>query len=73
MKPKSLGLEVSAEFLSRPRSVEALAEYLDTTPHFVRKEIQAGRLKARRFSSRMIRLMPGDVQQWLDAASTTDV
>jgi hypothetical protein len=72
MKPKPDSLEVSSEqFFSRPRSVEALAEHLDCTPRFLRNEILAGRLKARRLSSRLIRLMPGDVQQWLDAASTT--
>jgi hypothetical protein len=71
MKPKPDSPEVSSEqFFSRPRSVEALAEFLDCTPRFLRNEILAGRLKAHRLSSRMIRLMPADVQKWLDQAST---
>jgi hypothetical protein len=58
------------DFPNRPCSVESLAAHLDCTPRFIRNEILAGRLKACRLSARMIRVMPTDVQKWLDSAST---
>jgi excisionase family DNA binding protein len=59
--------------VSKPCTVEKLAEYLDATPRFVRNEIAAGRLRARRLSARLIRILPIDLQQWLDASATTPV
>jgi excisionase family DNA binding protein len=59
--------------VSKPCTVEKLAEYLDATPRFVRSEIAAGRLRARRLSARLIRILPTDLQQWLDASATTPV
>lgn len=50
---------------SKPCTVENLAEYLGATPRFVRNEIAAGRLRARRLSARLIRILPADLQQWL--------
>ena len=57
----------------KPCTVEKLAEYLDATPRFIRNEIAAGRLRARRLSARLIRILPADLQQWLDASATTPV
>jgi excisionase family DNA binding protein len=59
--------------VSKPCTVDQLAEYLDATPRFVRNEIAAGRLRARRLSARLIRILPSDLQQWLDASATTPV
>ena len=56
--------------LDRPVSVKQLAEHMGVTPRFIRNDIAAGRLKARHFSSRMIRLMPEDVREWIDNAAT---
>jgi excisionase family DNA binding protein len=54
--------------VSKPCTVDQLAEYLDATTRFVRNEIAAGRLRARRLSARLIRILPSDLQQWLDAS-----
>jgi excisionase family DNA binding protein len=59
--------------ISKPCTVDQLADYLDATPRFVRNEIAAGRLRARRLSARLIRILPADLQQWLDASATTPV
>jgi excisionase family DNA binding protein len=59
--------------ISKPCTVDQLADYLDATPRFVRNEIAAGRLRARRLSARLIRILPADLQQWLDASATIPV
>ena len=64
-------LRFTDQVVSKPCTVDQLAEYLDATPRFVRNEIAAGRLRARRLSARLIRILPADLQQWLDASATT--
>ena len=58
---------------ARPRSVDEIAEWIDCTPKFLRTEIFAGRLRARKLSKRFGRIMPSDLRAWLDQASTTAV
>jgi len=58
------------EFFTRPRTIDEVAGFLGCTRRFVASEIAAGRLRARRLSARLIRIMPGDLRSWLDQAST---
>jgi hypothetical protein len=58
------------DFYSRPRSPEDLAKFLGCTARFIRNEVLSGRLKACRLSSRLIRLLPGDIKEWLEKTST---
>jgi hypothetical protein len=62
--------QMNEQFFFRPHSVEEVAVYIDATPKFIRHEIAEGRLIARRLSPRLIRILPGDLQRWLDEAST---
>jgi excisionase family DNA binding protein len=54
-------------------TVEEIAELIRATPRFVYSEIDAGRLVARKLSSRLIRVMPTDLKRWLDAAATLTI
>jgi hypothetical protein len=54
----------------RPRSPEDLAVFFGCTPKFIYKEIREGRLRGRKFSDRMIRVMPSDIIEWLNNAAT---
>ena len=60
-------------FLDKPRSIDEVAEFLGCTRRFLASEIAAGRLRARRLSARLIRIMPEDLRHWLDAAATVVV
>jgi len=57
-------------FLSRPHSLEEVAQWLGCTVKFLRKEIGSGHLRARKLGKRFIRIMPSDLKMWLDEAAT---
>jgi excisionase family DNA binding protein len=62
------------EFFGRARSIQEIAERLNTTELFIRKQIEYGRLKAHKFDNRLIRIMPEDLRDWLErAAARTNV
>jgi excisionase family DNA binding protein len=67
------GFTPDQEFFDRPRSPEELAAFLDVTQKFVYEQIKKGRLRARKLSGRMIRIMPSDLKRWLDQASTVEL
>jgi hypothetical protein len=58
-------------FLNRPRTKAELCDWLGCTPRFLEREISHGHLRVRKLSSRLIRILPADIQAWLDRASTT--
>jgi hypothetical protein len=55
-------------FLSKPRTKTELCEWIGCCPRFLESEISAGRLRVRRLSARLVRIMPSDIQAWLDQA-----
>ena len=58
-------------FLSRPRSIAEVAEYMDCTAWFIQQEIALGKLRARKLSPKLVRILPADLREWLDRADTT--
>jgi hypothetical protein len=60
-------------FLSRPRTKAEVCEWLNFTPRFLESEISHGRLRVRRLSARLIRIMPADIISWLDKAASQPV
>jgi hypothetical protein len=59
-----------ADFPTRPMTVQGLAEWLDVSRRFLEGEINRGHLRVRKISPRCVRVLPGDVADWLDLAST---
>jgi hypothetical protein len=57
-------------FLSKPRTKTELCEWIGCCPRFLESEISSGRLRVRRLSARLVRIMPSDIQAWLDQASS---
>ena len=57
-------------FLTKGHTFQEVAEWLPCHPDFLRDEVAAGRLKARRLSARCVRILPGDLRAWLEAAAT---
>ncbi len=57
-------------FFEKPRSPEEIAAFFGCTPKFVYKQIHEGLLRGRKFSDRMIRVLPRDLEAWLERAST---
>jgi excisionase family DNA binding protein len=55
---------------SRPLSIEQLCEWAGVSRRFLEMEIERGNLKVRRLSRRLIRVMPKDVADWMERAST---
>jgi hypothetical protein len=53
-----------------PLSPEGLATWLRVSRRFLEVEVEKGKLRARRISPRLIRFLPGDVAQWLEAAAS---
>jgi excisionase family DNA binding protein len=58
---------------AKPMSVDELANWLDVSRRFVETQIEKGYLRVRKISPRCIRILPGDVAQWLDRTATATV
>lgn len=50
----------------RPLSKAHLAAWLDVTERYLEKEMEKGRLRAIRTSTRFVRFRPTDVEQWME-------
>lgn len=57
-------------FLSRSRSLQEIEAWLGVSDAWLRQEIIKGRLVARKFSDKMIRVLPSDMKDWLDRCMT---
>jgi excisionase family DNA binding protein len=57
-------------FFSQPHSVEEVAEYLRVPAYFIYREIIRGKLRGLKFTPKSIRLMPGDIRDWIEQAAT---
>jgi hypothetical protein len=60
-------------FPDRPLSLADLAAWLGVSRRFLEVQIEKGQLRIRRISPRCIRILPGDVAQWLEQTPTTEV
>jgi hypothetical protein len=56
----------NAGFPQKPLSIEQLCEWAGVCRRFVEKEIACGKLKVRRLSPRLIRIMPADIEAWMN-------
>jgi hypothetical protein len=54
-------------------SVEELADWAGVSRRFLETQIEKGFLRVRKISPRCIRILPGDVAQWLDRTATATV
>jgi hypothetical protein len=63
-------IDAVEEFLSRPRSINEISDWLNCTPRFLYREATAGRLKVRKLSHCLVRVMPADLKRWLDDGAT---
>jgi excisionase family DNA binding protein len=57
-------------FFSKPRSIEEIADYLGATRTFVYREVVRGKLRGLKFTQKLIRVMPGDLRDWIEQAAT---
>ena len=57
----------------KPMSLEELADWLGVSRRFVEVQVEKGRLRVRRISPRLVRILPGDVAKWLDNAAPSEV
>ena len=64
---------VALNFPTRPMSLEELATWLDVSRRFLEFQIAKGHLRVRRISPRCIRVLPGDVADWLNKTATAEV
>jgi hypothetical protein len=55
---------------TRPFSIEQLCEWAGVSRRFLEMEIDRGNLRVRKLSKRLIRVMPKDVVDWMERAST---
>ena len=58
------------QIFTKATSPEELASFIGCDERFIYGEIARGRLKARKLSRKMIRLLPEDVESWLSQAAT---
>ena len=61
-------VDYSDPFLSKPRSVQEVAEYLGSTEKFIWNQIWRGHLRVHRFSPKLLRIMPADLKDWIQRA-----
>ena len=57
-------------FFSKPRSIEEIADYLGATRTFVYREVVRGKLRGLKFTQKLIRVMPGDLRDWIEQVAT---
>jgi hypothetical protein len=63
-------IEVTHPVFKKASTLEEIATFAGTDARFIRREIAKGNLKARKFNSRMIRILPLDLIAWLKRAET---
>ena len=63
-------IEPTNPFLEKPRTIAELATYTGKSQNYLRGEIAAGRLVARKHSYKTILIWPNDLRKWIGAAST---
>jgi excisionase family DNA binding protein len=61
---------VKGDFMSQAHSVPECAEFLNCSIKFLKDEIDRGNLRARKIGERFIRILPRDLQEWLDKGDT---
>jgi hypothetical protein len=61
---------VKNQILDGPLTKRELAEWLKVSPRYIEGEVGRGALRMRRLSSRAVRFLPADVQEWLDGKAT---
>jgi hypothetical protein len=65
--------EAALNFPTRPMSLAELAIWMAVSRRFLEVQIEKGHLRVRRISSRCIRVLPGDVAEWLNKTATAEV
>jgi excisionase family DNA binding protein len=55
---------------SRPLTIAELCEWLGVSRRYVEGQVATGKLRVRKISSRLVRVMPSDAARWLDRAAT---
>jgi hypothetical protein len=63
----------SLDVPDRPMSITELASWIGCSRRFLEVQVERGKLRIRRISPRLVRVMPGDVARWLDQAATEEV
>jgi len=58
---------------ARPLTIAELCEWLGVSRRYVEGQVAKGRLRVRKISSRLVRVMPSDVVRWLDQSATEEV
>jgi excisionase family DNA binding protein len=62
--------EPIARQLRRPLTKQELASFLCISERFIELEVNRGRLRAVRFSNRLLRFRPIDVHRWMESSLT---
>jgi len=61
----------AARQAGRPLTKRELAGFLGISERFIELEVNRGRLRAVRFSNRLLRFRPIDVERWMESSLTT--
>jgi hypothetical protein len=64
-----LSFDFNHVVFQRAASFKEVAEFLNTDVSFIEREAHRGKLKVRKFSHRMIRILPHDLIAWLEGAT----
>jgi hypothetical protein len=63
-------MQVHEQFFARPHSIGEVCGWIDCTRQYLNKEIRDGKLRVRKLSPKLVRIMPADLLQWLDRAAS---
>jgi excisionase family DNA binding protein len=72
MVPNNAGELMAVDIPNRPMTMAGLAEWLDVSRRYLEGEVNSGRLRVRKLSPRLVRILPSDVAKWLAQAATTE-
>jgi excisionase family DNA binding protein len=57
-------------FLSKPRTVQEIAQWIGSSERFIWREIERGNLRAVRLGVTFVRCLPDDITAWLEHGAT---
>jgi excisionase family DNA binding protein len=59
-------MKTPEDWPTRPMTIKQLAEWAGVGRRFIELEIERGHLRVRRLSKRLIRIMPADIEAWME-------
>ena len=67
---KLADVDINHPVFKKASTLEEIAAFAGTDERFIRREIERGNLRGRKFNRRMLRILPVDLVAWLEKAET---